>query len=200
MKNKVRFKSCLQTRDEINQNRRRYPGSVLDNGMNANSSKMKNRAFYNELDHPLKQGNRAFDMQRQTTVLLREASHIITNWEWQGNKLVAEMETLSTPLGFTLHGLIKDKTGVGFSMRGMGELQEMDGFNDVKDPLTIICFDSVSNPSHKAAVVNFNEIHFESKLITESLSTICCGGHCFLPEYFDKLVESKIITFADRWV
>ena len=199
---KVYFKACLQTYDEINQNHRMYPKRVLKEGMDDLDNKIKNRSCFNELDHPFKKGDRNFDIQRQTTVILEKVSHLVTNYEFVGNKLIGEMETTRTPCGYILYGLIKDRAGVGFSMRGMGELERRGSYNEVQSPLTIICFDSVSNPSHKGAVVNFNEIRFESKMITESKESnmVCCNGYCFLPNYFDKLVDKKIITFIDSWV
>jgi hypothetical protein len=197
---KVYFKACLQTINEINQNRRFYPESVLKSAMSDIDEKIKSRSLFNELDHPFKKGDRNFDIQRQTTVILEKVSHIVTGYEFRENKLIGQMETTRTPCGYILYGLIKDKTGVGFSMRGMGELETKGGYNEVKAPLTIICFDSVSNPSHKGAVVNFNEVRFESRMITESPDMICCNGYCFLPNYFDKLVEKQIITFADSWI
>ena len=202
--NKAIFRSTVQTADEVNSNRRFYPKSVLEEGMRGCHPRMRRRAFLSELDHPFPQGNRAFDGIRQTTVSLKEVSHIIRDYQFVGNKLVAEMETTSTPNGAILLGLLHDRSGIGFSMRGMAELRRLPKYNEVKAPLRILAFDSVSMPSHTSALVDFNEMQFESQIltecITESNSMICVNGKCFLPEYFDKLVESKIITFFDKWV
>jgi len=197
---KVYAKVCLQTADNINQNKRRYRRAVLEEGMRGLDEKIQGRSCFNELDHPLKQGERSFDLQRQTTVMLERVSHLITEYYFEGNKLIGVIETTRTPCGMTLYGLIKDHTGVGFSMRGMGELERIGDIYDVKPPLTIICFDSVSNPSHKGAVVNFNEVKFEQHMITESTDVVCVNGYCFLPNYFDKLIEQKLIHFADKWI
>lgn len=195
------FRCPIQTTDEVNQNKRLYPRSVLDEGIRMCESRMKRRAFYSELDHPLPTGNDQVDGVRQTTVALESTSHIIRDYEFRGNVLFGEMETLSTPKGGILFGLLKDKTGVGFSMRGLAELQRMQEHNVVKSPLTIIAFDAVSMPSHKSAVVDFNEMKFEQKMLFESASgLVCLGGRCFLPDYFDKLVETKMIQFFDRWI
>lgn len=195
------FRCPIQTTDEVNQNKRLYPHSVLDEGMHMCESRMKRRAFYSELDHPLPTGNDQVDGMRQTTVALENTSHIIRDYEFRGNVLIGEMETLSTPKGGILFGLLRDKTGVGFSMRGLAELQRMQEHNVVRSPLTIISFDAVSMPSHKSAVVDFSEMKFEQKMLFESASgLVCLGGRCFLPDYFDKLVETKMIQFFDRWV
>jgi hypothetical protein len=177
-----------------------YPSKVLGEGMTNCDSRMKRRAFYSELDHPIPSGNDQIDGIRQTTVSLKEVSHIIRSYEFKNNMLYGEMETTSTPNGSILFGLLKDKTGVGFSMRGLAELERLQDHNVVKSPLTIIAFDAVSMPSHKSAVVDFNEMNFESHMLMEDKGMVCIGDKCFMPDYFDKLIENKVITFFDRWI
>lgn len=197
---KAVFRMTLQSADEVNQNRRMYPKKVLVEGMEGCSERMKRRAFFGELDHPLLQGNEEFDTMRQTTVALERVSHLIRDYEFKGNNLVSELETTSTPNGSILLGLLRDKTGVGMSMRGLAELERGAQHSTVKSPLTIISFDSVSLPSHAAAVVDFNEMKFESHMLTERAGIVCYNGRCFLPDYFDKLVETKCIKFFNKWV
>lgn len=198
---KAIFRCPIQTVDEVNQNHRMYPSGVLKEGMSNCDGRMRRRAFYSELDHPLATGNDTIDGIRQTTVSLEKVSHIIRDYEFRNNTLVGEMETTSTPNGGILLGLLKDKTGVGFSMRGLAELERKQDFNQVKSPLTIIAFDAVSMPSHKGAVVDFNEMKFESHLLFENQGgMVCLNGKCFMPDFFDKLIETKMITFFDKWV
>ena len=198
---KAIFRCPIQSVDEINQNHRLYPSTVLKEGMGNCNSRMKRRAFFSELDHPLPQGNDQVDGIRQTTVSLKEVSHLIRDYEFKGNHLMAEMETTSTPNGNILLGLLRDKAGVGFSMRGLAELEKLSDHNVVKSPLTIIAFDAVSMPSHSSAVVDFNEMKFEQCMLTESqIGIVCLNGRCFLPDYFDKLIETKVIKFFDKWV
>ncbi len=204
--NKAICRMTLQTADDVNQNKRLYPHSVLDEGIKACKPRMERKAFFGELDHPIPQNNEAFDQVRQTTIMLKEVGHIIRDTEWRGNHLVGELETTSTPNGYIMAGLLRDKSGLGVSMRGLASLKRESEYNLVEGPLTIIGFDSVSLPSHKAAVVDFNEMRFESnKILSESIienkSTICTpDGRCYLIDYFDKLVESKVIKFFDRWI
>ena len=197
---KAIFRCPIQTVNEVNQNNREYPDTVLKEGMTSCEQRMNRRAFYSELDHPLPTGNQQVDGIRQTTVSLEKVSHIIRSYDFKDNFLVGEMETTSTPNGGILLGLLRDKTGVGFSMRGLAELERLQDRNVVKSPLTIISFDAVSMPSHKSAVVDFNEMQFEQTLLTENRGMVCVDGKCFMPEYFDKLVETKIVTFFERWV
>lgn len=198
---KAIFRCPIQTVDEVNQNNRMYPSDVLNEGMGNCQDRMKRRAFYSELDHPLPSGNEQIDGIRQTTVSLEKVSHIIRDYEFRNNMLMGEMETTSTPNGGILLGLLKDKTGVGFSMRGLAELERLPNHNVVKSPLTVIAFDAVSMPSHKSAVVDFNEMKFEQSMLFEQKNgVVCVNGRCFMPDYFDKLIETKAINFYDRWV
>jgi len=200
---KAIYRMVLQTVDEINQNGRMYPKKVLSEAMISNSDRIKSRQFLGELDHPWPTGNNDIDAVRQSTVSLKEISHLIRDYEFQGNKLIGELETTG-PYGGHLLTLLRDHIGVGVSMRGMAELDKQQEINIVKSPLMVITFDSVSTPSHKSAVVNFNEMRFESvNLLKESScgTTVCTpDGKCYLANYFDKLVETKVIQFTNKWV
>lgn len=197
---KARFRMTLQTMDEVNQNQRMYPKKVLMGGMEACRERMGRGAFFGELDHPFPSGNEQFDAIRQTTVSLKEVGHIIRDFEQRGNSLLGEIETTSTPNGAILCGLLKDKSGIGMSMRGLAELEALQNHNVVKDPLLIVSFDSVSLPSHRAAIVDFNEMKFEQNMLVENNNLICFNGRCFLPNFFDKLIETKMIQFFERWI
>ncbi len=140
---KAIFRCPIQSVDEVNQNNRMYPGPVLGEGMTSCDSRIKRRAFYSELDHPLPTGNQQVDGVRQTTVALDRVSHIVREYEFKNKLLYGEMETVSTPNGGILLGLLRDRTGLGFSMRGMAELERGPDFNKVKSPLTIIALDAV---------------------------------------------------------
>ena len=200
---KAIFRMVMQTVDEANQNRRIYPRAVLSEGMENNRDRMNSRGFVCEMDHPWPSGNNDIDAVRQSTVSLANVSHLIRDYEFRGNTLIGELETTG-PMGGALLSLLRDKVGVGLSMRGMAELDRRENVNIVKAPLMVITFDAVSSPSHKAAIVNFNEMRFESvNLLKESScgTTICTpDGKCYLSNYFDKLVETKIIQFEKQWV
>jgi hypothetical protein len=201
---KAIFRMVMQTADEKNQNRRIYPKSVLYEAMKNCDERINRRAFLGELDHPVVSGNDAHDGVRQTTVMLRESSHLLRSYEWSGTTLKGELETVDTVNGRQLLGLLKDKCGIGLSMRGMAELDKRGDVNYVKAPLYIITYDAVCTPSHKPAIVDFEQLRFESRdLLTESCNggVICTpDGVCYLAEYFSRLVDEKIITFCDRWI
>jgi len=201
---KAIFRMTMQTVDEVNQNKRLYPRDALSEAMDECKPRMTRRAFLGELDHPLPQGNQ-FDEVRQTTVMLKEVSHLLRDYEIVGNRVIGELETTSTSNGAKLLGLLKDRCGVGLSMRGMAELtQREDGVNVVSKPLMVITYDSVSIPSHADATVDFSNLKFESlSVLTENAGsgTICTpDGRCFLGNYFDKLVETRVVEFFHKWV
>jgi len=200
---KAIFRMVMQTADEMNQNRRIYPKSVLSEGMESNFDRIKSRQFVGEIDHPWPSGDNNIDAIRQSTVSLANVSHLIRSYDFDGNKLVGELETAG-PKGGDLLTLLRDKVGVGLSMRGMAELDRQENVSIVKSPLMVITFDAVAQPSHKGAIVNFNEMTFESmSLLKESScgTTVCTpDGHCYLSNYFDKLIETRIIRFSKQWV
>lgn len=187
---KVIFEAYLQEANETNQNKRVYYKNTLDAGMRRIQDKIDRRAFVGELDHPISD-----NQIRQVTVMYKEASHLIREWGWEGNLLRGVIETLPySANGKTLSGLILDRIPVGFSLRGLADVEDRGSFQEVKDPLLIITFDSVSEPSHSKATIQ--EIRNESfvRVLSESREMICCSnGHCYLPDYFDMLVESEIL-------
>jgi len=188
---KVVFEAYLQEANDKNQNKRYYEKYVLENGMRRIDGKIKKRGFIGELDHPITE-----DQVRQTTVLYKEGSHIIREWGWDGNLLKGVVETTPyTPNGKMLSGYIMDKVPVGFSLRGLADLEDHGSYQRVLDPLIIIAFDSVSEPSHTKATIQ--EIRNENvvRIIKESNNLVhCSNGKCYLTDYFDMMIENQILS------
>jgi len=193
---KVIFEAYLQEANDKNQNKRYYDKVVLDNGMKRIDAKIKKRSFIGELDHPITD-----DQIRQTTVLYKEGSHIIREWGWEGTLLKGVVETTPyTPNGNMLSGYILDKVAVGFSLRGLADLEDNGSYQRVLDPLVVIAFDSVSEPSHVKATIQ--EIRNENviRIIKESKNLVhCSNGKCYLTDYFDQLIENHILTL-DKYI
>ena len=194
---KVIFEAYLQESDTVNQNKRRYRKSVLDEGMMRINKKIDKRAFVGELDHPITD-----DQVRQTTVMYKEVSHIIRDWGWDCNFIKGVIETTPySPNGKTMSGLIYDRVPVGFSLRALADIEDTGSFQDVIAPLIIITYDCVSEPSHNTATIQ--EIKNESAvhILKESKHLIrCSNGKCYIPNYFDQLIESKILTLSKRYL
>ena len=204
---KAVFRMVIQVVDTVNRNNRLYPSNVVMKALKAREPKMRERGFYGELDHPIETGQDQFDNIRQTTVCLKEVSHIITGYEKSGNNIIAEIETTDTENGHILLGLLRDNNSIGMSLRGFAQLIRRNNYYEVQDPLTIISYDAVSDPSFTSAVIDFNDVVFENKqYLTESMiyekdnNVVCVSGRCFLSDYFDKLVESKVFEIAKKWI
>jgi len=187
---KVVFEAYLQEANSKNQNKRIYRKEVLDSGMKKIQDKIQKRAFIGELDHPISQ-----DQIRQTTVLYKEASHVIREWGWSGDLLKGIVETLPySPNGKTMSGLIMDRIPVGFSLRGLADLEDRGSYQEVLDPLLIITFDCVSEPSHSKATVQEIRNECVVRVVNEGKSIITCDNGCnYLSNYFDFLVEKHIV-------
>ena len=194
---KVIFEAYLQEANDKNQNKRYYEKNVLQNGMSRIDDKIKRRGFIGELDHPITE-----DQVRQTTVLYKEGSHIIREWGWDGNLLKGVVETTPyTPNGKMLSRYIMDKVPVGFSLRGLADLEDHGSYQRVLEPLIIISFDSVSEPSHTRATIS--EIRNENvvRIIKESKSLVhCSNGKCYLTDYFDQLLETQILQLEKYYI
>jgi hypothetical protein len=193
---KVIFEAWLQEANAKNQNKRLYPRSILDTAMNKINDKIKRRAFLGELDHPITD-----DQIRQTTVMYQNISHIIREWGWDGNMIRGVVETTPySPNGKILSGLVYDRVPVGFSLRGLADVEDRRTYQEVLDPLIVICYDCVSEPSHNTATIqeikNENVIH----IINESKQLIrCSNGKCYLPNYFDELIEKRILNLTTKY-
>ena len=202
---KIIAECFLQTADEKNQNRRVYPRNVLDQGMRAIQEKIDNRRFVCELDHPISD-----NQVRQTTVEYKNASHIVREWWWEGNRIKGVIESLPySSSGKILSGLIADHIPVGFSLRGLADVNDMGGAQYVQAPLIVISYDAVSEPSHKGSQVT--ELRQEGKCIelthSDGLKILneaknfytLSNGNTYTGNALDYLVENKIIKLMKKF-
>jgi hypothetical protein len=193
---KVVFETYLQEAEERNQNKRVYPKDVIDSGLKRITEKIQKRSFLGELDHPI-----STNQVRQTTVLYKEVSHIIREWGWDGNLLRGVIETMPyTPNGKILSGMAVDRVSIGFSLRGLADVQDNGQFQLVMSPLICIAYDAVSEPSNVKATIQ--EIRNEQLLhvVNESKNLVCTSdGRCYLPDYFDQLVENNLIQLRKKY-
>lgn len=114
-------------------------------------SDIRERHFLGELDHP----ENLEDIGRIMTVELNRASHLVTKLEVDGNYVVGEFETLTTPRGQILHALLSDKIKTGVSIRALTDQSLVyDGstYQDVEN-FHLICYDAVHNPAFNDAYV-----------------------------------------------
>lgn len=148
----VRFKAVLQEVNHKNQNGRIYRKSALSEGLQNINDRIKKGIFFCEMDHPTDSSNNPL---RFSTVLLKNSSHRILDYRWNGDLLEATCQTTSNSVGKDLKALIaEDGIPVGFSLRGAGrtKVNKSLGLTEVVDNMKLFSWDAVSNPSHKVAL------------------------------------------------
>jgi len=133
----------LSVTETKNNNSRVYPKKILERELGTYLSIIKERRALGELDHP-----------EESTVQLRNASHIITEawWDPKNPKIVrGNIEILNTPMGKIFESLYKDRIKMGVSSRGVGSLLQEGENLIVQDDYKLICWDIVSEPSTSGA-------------------------------------------------
>ena len=127
----------LATAEVKNGNGRYYSKSLWNREMSKYKELVEQRRAMGELDHP--------DSQ---VVNLKNVSHIITEYWWDGDNVMGKIEILPTPSGNILKELIKSGVTVGVSSRGMGSLEQNGNVMEVQDDFELLCWDFVSTPSN----------------------------------------------------
>jgi len=184
--NKVYFEAILQTCDVKNRNGRIYALNVMRRAIDEIRDRISSRTFGGELDHPIV-ANDETGWMRHTTFKWSEASHIFTRVWFDGNKIMGSGETLRTPNGYTLAGLIKDNVRIGFSLRGVSNnlRRGPNGVMYVEPPVTVVGYDAVALPSHKESYLT------EVKNIESVEVPHCEDGICVLKEHLAKCYRNQ---------
>lgn len=111
-----------------------------------------------------------------TEVNLKNASHIVENYEWVGNELRGRIRLLSTPSGKIAKDLIKDGVTLGISTRGLGSITQLpNGTVKVNEDYHLVCWDLVHDPSTTGAFMlkegKYIKIDNLNQMITESITS-----------------------------
>lgn len=167
----------LATAEEKNGNGRYYKKELWDREMEKYSQLVKENRALGELDHP-----------DSTIINLKNVSHNITDYWWDGNKIFGKIEILPTPSGNILKALFESGITVGVSSRGMGSLKQMGETLEVQDDFDLLCWDFVSTPSNNGSFMHPTTLRESlekntdlreekiNKLITDLLCNM--GGVC----------------------
>lgn len=153
---KIRARAKLQERDVKNNNGRMYDESALKAIESQLAPKATERLLVGELDHPSPQSSDLETrLKRSSTISLKESCVLYTELRYDGRFIVTDFETLTNDPGINLYRLLKDKVGIGFSLRAFGSGVLMrDGTTLVTgNGLKALTYDVVSNPSHSNAVI-----------------------------------------------
>jgi hypothetical protein len=163
----------LATAEVKNGNGRYYSKSLWDREMSKYKELVEQRRAMGELDHP--------DSQ---IVNLKNVSHIITEYWWDGDNVMGKIEILPTPSGNILKELIKSGVTVGVSSRGMGSLEDKGGVMEVQDDFELLCWDFVSTPSNPGSYMHTlnegkNVITYDYTNVNKVVHEILCSkGSC----------------------
>ncbi len=133
----------LATAEVKNGNGRYYSKDLWERELSKYKDLIKERRSLGELDHP-----------ESSVVNLKNVSHLIRDYNWDGDNVMGMIEILPTPSGNILKELIKNGVTVGVSSRGMGSLQDMGGVMEVQDDFELLCWDFVSTPSNPGSFMH----------------------------------------------
>jgi len=163
----------LATAEVKNGNGRYYSKQLWDREMDKYNELIEQRRSMGELDHP-----------ESTIINLKNVSHLISEYWWDGDNVMGKIEVLPTPSGNILKELIKSGVTVGVSSRGMGSLEERQGVMEVQDDFELLCWDFVSTPSNPGSyMTTLNEgknlVTYDYTNVNNIVHEILCSkGSC----------------------
>ena len=164
----------LATAEVKNGNGRYYSKDLWDREMDKYNELIEQRRSMGELDHP-----------ESTVINLKNVSHLISEYWWDGDNVMGKIEILPTPSGNILKELMKSGVTVGVSSRGMGSLEEnRQGVLEVQDDFELLCWDFVSTPSNPGSYMHTinegkNIVTYDYTDVNKVIHEILCSkGNC----------------------
>ena len=163
----------LATAEVKNGNGRYYSKGLWDREMDKYNELIEQRRSMGELDHP-----------ESTVVNLKNVSHLISDYWWDGDNVMGKIEILPTPSGNILKELIKSGVTVGVSSRGMGSLEQNGSVMEVQDDFELLCWDFVSTPSNPGSYMTTlnegkNVVTYDYTNVNKIVHEILCSkGSC----------------------
>lgn len=128
---------------EKNRNGRIYEGEEMVKEVARYTEEMINqKRALGELNHPT-----------SAEVNPEKACHMVTELKQNGNIFYGKSQVLSTPVGQIMRSLIMDGVKLGMSSRALGQLEEKQDANYVKE-MRLVAVDCVADPSFPKAFVN----------------------------------------------
>ena len=164
----------LATCEVKNGNGRYYSRELWEREMDSYKTLIDENRAMGELDHP-----------EDSVINLKNVSHNITDYWWDGDNVMGKIEILPTPSGNILKALIENGITVGVSSRGMGSLKPMGEVQEVQDDFQLLCWDFVSTPSNPGSYMhlvkeglNANSIKTYTKVNSIITEILCSKGNC----------------------
>ena len=136
----------IQRADATNGNGRIYPRKTLERELKNYQRLIDENRAIGECDHP-----------DSSVVNLKNASHVLVKYWWDGNDVMGKIKVLNTPSGNILKSLINEGVTLGISSRSLGSVREENGRTIVEDDLMMICWDIVADPSTHGAFMTLSE-------------------------------------------
>ena len=130
--------------NKSNRNGRIYPIELWKNVVNSDYVKemIDNHSLFGEADHP----------ETRLEISLQNVSHAINDLWIDGDKVMAIIDILPTPMGKILSELLDYGTNLGISSRGAGTVLSDNTVDP--DDYQFVTFDFVARPSCEAARLN----------------------------------------------
>ena len=163
----------LATAEVKNGNGRYYSKGLWEREMDKYNELIEQRRSMGELDHP-----------ESSVVNLKNVSHLISEYNWDGDNVMGKIEVLPTPSGNILKELIKSGVTVGVSSRGMGSLEDKGGVMEVQDDFELLCWDFVSTPSNPGSYMHMikegkETVQYDYTKVNQIVTEILCSkGNC----------------------
>jgi hypothetical protein len=164
----------LATCEVKNGNGRYYSRELWEREMEKYKGLIDENRAVGELDHP-----------EDSVVNLKNVSHNITDYWWDGDNIMGKIEVLPTPSGNILKALIESGITVGVSSRGMGSLKPMGEVQEVQDDFQLLCWDFVSTPSNPGSYMhlvkeglNVDTTNTYTKVNSIITEILCSKGNC----------------------
>ena len=163
----------LATAEVKNGNGRYYSRELWEREMDKYNELVEQRRSMGELDHP-----------ESSVVNLKNVSHLIKEFSWDGDNVMGVIEILPTPSGNILKELIKNGVTVGVSSRGMGSLEQRGDIMEVQDDFELLCWDFVSTPSNPGSFMGVLQegketLNYDYTRINQIVTEILCSkGSC----------------------
>ena len=164
----------LATAEVKNGNGRYYSKALWEREMESYKNLIDENRAMGELDHP-----------EDSVVNLKNVSHNITDYWWDGDNVMGKIEILPTPSGNILKVLIESGITVGVSSRGMGSLKPVGEVQEVQDDFQLLCWDFVSTPSNPGSYMHlvkegldFSNSDNYLKVNAVITEILCSKGNC----------------------
>lgn len=130
--------------DIENRNKRKYPMEVLEPEVKRyNDTFVKQKRAFGELGHP-----------DGPVINLERVSHMIMDLRREGKNFIGRAKIMDTPYGKIVKNLIDEGAKLGVSTRGIGSLDQKNGYSVVKNDFQLAtAADIVADPSAPDAFV-----------------------------------------------